>query len=122
VRLRGRWREGSSGAVERWDEGGGGGAPAVDGERALGGQRRRRVHRLLLLLVSAQGQAVVVVVGNRDLPACAARGVRDPWRPRGTLAGEERSPLEGGAVEGSRAVEPLEHAISIGIDLGEKLK
>jgi hypothetical protein len=49
---------------------------------------------------------VVVVVGGRDPPARVARGVRDPRRPRGTLAGEERSPLEGGAVEGSRAVEP----------------
>jgi hypothetical protein len=106
LRLRGRRREGGSGAVERQDEGGGGGAPTVDGERALGGQRRRRVHRLLLLLVSTQGQAMVVVVGDRDPPTSAAHGVRDPRRPWGTLAGEERSPLEGGAVEGSRAVEP----------------
>jgi hypothetical protein len=79
---------------------GGGGAPAVDGERALGGQRLGvSSGPPLLLLVWAQDQAVVVVVGGRDPPACAARGVRDLRRPRGTLTGEERSPLEGGAEE-----------------------
>ena len=60
---------------------------------------------------SAQAAAAAARLGAGEPrgggePACAARGVRDPRRPRGRLAGEERSSLEGGAVEGSRAVEP----------------